>query len=149
FQHALDNLQRLPSARRPRELVVDLRIALEHALLLTGAVGPARDNLQRAETAAAKLGDRRRIGWVANYLSEYFRTVGDQPRAMESCEQALAAGDETGDRTLQAEARLRLGQACHARGDYVRGAELLRVNTDALAEPIPDGSDRSFLGALT
>src|SRR5262249_54849926 len=72
FEHALDNLQRLPSARRPRELVVDLRIALEHALLLTGAVGPARDNLQRAETAAAKLGDRRRIGWVANYLSEYF-----------------------------------------------------------------------------
>jgi tetratricopeptide (TPR) repeat protein len=149
FEHALETLRRLPTGRRPRHLVIDLHIALEHSLLLTGALAPAHDNLHEAETIAAELGDRRRLGWVANYLSEYFRTIGDQARAIEFCERALAAGDDMGDRTLQAEARLRLGQACHARGDYARGAELLRDNTVALGEPVSDGNDRSFLGALT
>jgi tetratricopeptide (TPR) repeat protein len=149
FEHALETLQRLPGGRRPRHLVIDLHIALEHSLLLTGALGLAYDNLHVAETTAAELGDRRRLGWVANYLSEYFRTIGDQTRAIEFCERALAAGDDMGDRTLQAEARLRLGQAYHARGDYARGAELLRDNTAALDEPVSDGNDRSFLGALT
>ena len=149
FEHALETLQRLPGGRRPRHLVIDLHIALEHSLLLTGALGLAHDNLHVAETTAVELGDRRRLGWVANYLSEYFRTIGDQTRAIEYCERALAAGDDMGDRTLQAEARLRLGQACHARGDYERGAELLSDNTAALGEPVSDGNDRSFLGALT
>src|SRR5262249_18239681 len=81
--------------------------------------------------------------------SEYFRTIGDQERAIEFCERALAAGNDMGDRTLQAEAGLRLGQARHARGDYAQGAELLRANTVALAGPAPNGKDRSLLGALT
>src|SRR5262249_4656832 len=86
FEQALEILRRLPDGRRPRPLVVDLHIALEHTLLLTGALGQANDNLNRAERTATELGDRRRLGWLANYQSEYFRTIGDQERAIEFCE---------------------------------------------------------------
>ena len=149
FQQALDTLGRLPGGRRSPHLVIDVHLALEHSLLLTGALRPAHDHLRAAEAAATALGDRRRLGWVHNYFSEYFRIAGDQAQAIELSERALAAGQDIGDRTLEAEARLRLGQSRFARGDYRRGATLLGDNVRAFGQPVSDRGDGSFLEALT
>jgi tetratricopeptide (TPR) repeat protein len=145
FDRALETLGHLPRVQRTLEHGIDLRIALEHSLLLVGDPARALDHLLEAERVAEALDDQWRLGWVSNYLSEYFRTVSEHARALEVGRRALDIGTALGDVTLQVETRLRLGQVCHARGDYRMAADLLGMN---LVTPTATMSYRKDEGLL-
>jgi len=150
FERALDALGHLPKVQRMLEHGIDLRIALEHSLLLVGELARALDHLIRAEGLAVVLDDQWRLGWVSNYLSEYFRTVGEHDLAIKAGQRALEIGTALGDAILQAETRLRLGQVCHARGDCRQAAHLLRMNLIApLTTPASRRKDESLLERLS
>jgi DNA-binding SARP family transcriptional activator len=149
FDRALETLGRLPKVQRTLEHGIDLRIALEHALLLVGEPSRALEHLLDAERVAEALDDRWRLGWVSNYLSEYFRTVGEHDRALRVGQRALEIGTALGDVPLQAETRLRLGQVCHARGDYRAAADLLSINLVTPMVPTPYRKDDSLLATIS
>ena len=149
FDRALETLGRVPKAQRMLEHGIDLRIALEHALLLVGEPSRALEHLREAEQAAEALGDRWRLGWVSNYLSEYYRTVSEHDRALAVGQRALDIGTALGDVTLQVETRLRLGQVYHARGDYRAAADLLAKNLIAPMASAPYRKDESLLATIS
>jgi len=149
LDRALDSLAHLPKVQRTLEQGIDLRIALEHSLLLVGDPARALEHLLEAERLAEALGDQWRLGWVSNYLSEYFRTVSEYDRALVVGRRALDIGVALGDATLQMETRLRLGQVCHARGDYRVGADLLGLNLVAPTAPAPYRNDESLLATIS
>ena len=149
FDRALDALEHLPKVERTLEHGIDLRIALEHALLLVGEPARALEHLLEAERVAEALDDQWRLGWASNYLSEYFGTVGEHARALALGQRALEIGIALGDVTLQAESRLRLGQLCHARGDYREAADLLGMNLVTPTGSTPIRKDESLLATIS
>jgi predicted ATPase len=149
FDRALETLGHLPKVQRTLEHGIDLHIALEHALLLVGEPSRALEHLLEAERVAEALDDQWRLGWVSNYLSEYFRTVSEHDRAFAAGQRALEIGTVLGDVTLQVETRLRLGQVCHARGDYRVGADLLGMNLVTPTTPTPYRKDESLLATIS
>ena len=149
FDRALETLGRLPKVQRTLEHSIDLHIALEHALLLVGEPSRALEHLLEAERIAEALDDQWRLGWVSNYLSEYFRTVSEHDRALTVGQRALEIGTALGDVTLQVETRLRLGQVCHARGDYRAAADLLGMNLVAPTAPTPYRKDDGLLATIS
>jgi tetratricopeptide (TPR) repeat protein len=149
FDRALDALGHLPKVQGTLEHGIDLRIALEHSLLLVGEPARALEHLLEAERVAEALGDQWRLGWVSNYLSEYFRTVSEHDRALAVGQRALEIGTALGDVTLQVETRLRLGQVHHACGDYREAADLLGMNLVAPTAPPPYRKDESLLATIS
>ena len=53
--------------------------------------------LREAETLAETLGDYRRLGWVSAHIGRSFWLLGDQDRALEAGERALAVATALGD----------------------------------------------------
>ena len=149
FDRALETLGHLPKSQHTFEHGIDLRIALDHALLLVGEPSRALEHLLEAERVAEELGDQWRLGWVCNYLSEYYRTVGEHDRALAVGQRALEIASALGDVTLQVETRLRLGQVSHARGDYRGAAHLLATNLVAPIAPPPYRKDESLLATIS
>ena len=149
FDRALETLGHLPEVQRTLEHGIDLRIALEHALLLVGEPSRALEHLLDAERLAETLDDQWRLGWVSIYLSEYFTTVSEYDRALAAGQRALGIGMALGDVTLLVETRLRLGQVHHARGDYRAAADLLGMNLIAPTAPAPYRKDNSLLATIS
>ena len=149
FDRAIETLGHLPQDQHTLEHGIDLRIAVEHALLLVGEPSRALEHLLEAERSAEALQDDWRLGWVSNYLSEYHRTVGEHDRALEVGGRALDIATALGDVTLQVETRLRLGQVSHARGDYRAAADLLAMNLVAPMAPPPYRKDESLLATIS
>ncbi len=132
FDQALTAIQHLPESPELREQAIDLRLDLRNPLQELGEFRPMLERLHEAEALAAALGDRRRLGRVAAYLTDYFRLTGDQDRAIEWGRRALAVAGELGDFGLQVVANTRLGQVHFARGDYQRAVGLFRHNVQSL-----------------
>ena len=149
FDRALETLGHLPKVQRTLEHGIDLRIAFEHALLLVGEPSRALEHLLEAERVAEALDDQWRLGWVSNYLSEYFTTVSEHDRALAIGQRALEIGTALGDVTLQVETRLRLGQVYHARGDYRAAVDLLGRNLVSPTAPTPYRKDESLLATIS
>src|SRR4029434_3626831 len=103
----LETLGRLPKVEHTLEHGIDLRIALEHALLLVGEPSRALEDLLEAERVAEALDDQWRLGWVSNYLSDYFLTVSEHDRALTVGQRALEIGTAVAVGTPQVEARAR------------------------------------------
>ena len=132
FEQALAALGHLPQTRECLENGVDLRFDLRNALFALGELERILDYLNEARVLGETLGDRRRLGWVAAYLTHYFWRMGDHARAIESGEQALAIAEELGDFALQT-TNVNLGLAHYAVGDYARAIPCLRKTIAALA----------------
>src|SRR5215510_1409919 len=132
FDRALEALGRLPESRERNERTVDLRFDLRNTLQPLGEFGRILECLREAEGLARSLGDQRRLGEASAYLTDYFRLMGDQERAIEYGQQALAIADAVDQFTLRLRANTYLGQTYYALGDYRRAAGFLVRNVDML-----------------
>jgi class 3 adenylate cyclase/tetratricopeptide (TPR) repeat protein len=124
LKQALAALKRLPGYPRTKEVEVDLRLELRSALQALGVLD--LDNLLTADSLAADLGDQRRIGRVSAYLTEHFRLIGDQARALETGHRAAAIADSLGDLSLIVPAHTLLGLVFNSQGHYRAAADVFR-----------------------
>jgi class 3 adenylate cyclase/tetratricopeptide (TPR) repeat protein len=123
FEQALLALDRLPEGRGRSEQAVDLRFDLHNALIPLGEVGRMLGTLEEAEQVATALGDQRRLGQVAAFMTQCYWWTGKPERAVESGQRALTIAQTLGDRALEALATQRLGQAYASLGEYRRAVE--------------------------
>jgi DNA-binding SARP family transcriptional activator len=132
FEQALAALRSLPQTRQLLEQAIDLRLDLRNSLLPLGEYGRILQHLRHAEGVAETLGDQRRLGQVSMYVARYFWVVGDQDRALESGQRALALAEAIGDFASRFMATFHLGTTCLVSGDYRRAAEFLAQNVASL-----------------
>jgi class 3 adenylate cyclase/tetratricopeptide (TPR) repeat protein len=131
FEQALEALAHLPEDDNTRGLAIDLRLAVEPALIQLGEYGRHRAVLNEAEALARALDDRVRLGRVLAGLADVLRITGDPDGAIAAGRQALAFAAALGESAVQGQASLNLGQACFAIGDFSRAAALFRQNMEA------------------
>jgi class 3 adenylate cyclase/tetratricopeptide (TPR) repeat protein len=123
FEQALTALAHVPETRETLEQAVDVRLALRNSLWPLGRHEPGFEHLCDAERLAKVLGDQRRLGWIAAYLSEHARMTGYAADAPAFAERALAIGEGLGDLPLRVAASYYLGTAYFVSGAYRRTDE--------------------------
>jgi len=131
FEQALDAQRHLPETPEQLAQAVDLRFDLRNALFALGELEQILDHLTQARSLAEALGDRRRLGWVAAYMTHYHWRMGDHASAIESGRRAVAIADELADVALQT-TNVNLGLTYYAVGDYPRAIECLQKTIGAL-----------------
>jgi predicted ATPase len=90
-EQALTALQHLPEQRDTLAQTIDLRIALDSALVALGEPGERGfDSLRQAEALAEALGDQRRLGQICNAMSHHFWRLGDHDNAITCAQRTLA-----------------------------------------------------------
>ncbi|HSF02950.1 MAG TPA: hypothetical protein VLA62_08065, partial [Solirubrobacterales bacterium] len=113
-------------------LGIDLRFELRNALFPLTELDRISACLREAEQLARRLDDRRRLGWVAAYMSSHLWMIG-QSREMRTVADTLhETAEALGDGPLQIAANAYLGAACLVTGDYAAGERLLRANLELL-----------------
>jgi len=132
YEQALLALKRLPETPTTLQQAFDLRLELRPWLVPLADYHRVLSNLREAEAIAAELGDRRRLGLVCAYMTDYFRLTGNSEQAVACGERIHVFATELEDFSLQVLANMLLGHACHAVGDYRRAVELLRRNVALL-----------------
>ena len=132
FEQALVALEHLPEGRERHEQAIDVRFGLRHALNQRLEHDRVLTYLREAEGLAQALGDQRRLGWGAAYMTNCFGDIGDLQRAVEVGQRALALAGTLGDAALQVVTHLFLGRVYYSLGDYPQAIDLLRQNLVAL-----------------
>ena len=132
FEQALMALKHLPEGRERHEQAIDVRFGLRHALNQRLEHDRVLTYLQEAEGLAQTLGDQRRLGWGAAYMTNCFGDIGALHRAVEVGQRALALAGPLGDTALQVATHLFLGRVYYSLGDYPQAIDLVRQNLVAL-----------------
>jgi tetratricopeptide (TPR) repeat protein len=132
FEQALVALQHLPEDRNTLAQGIDLRFDLRIALVPLGEYGRIFDSLRDAERLAEVLGDQRRLGWAAAFMTNYFHMRGAPDRALAAGQRARAIATALGELALRVETHFHLGHVYHALGDYRQAIDVLRWNVAAL-----------------
>jgi tetratricopeptide (TPR) repeat protein len=133
-EQALNALGHLSPGRATLEQEADIRFHLARALYSGGELGPALKEYERAEGAAARLGDQRRLTQVAVGVAYLLGSLGDHARAIDAGERTLASASALGDLPLQIWTSVSLGREYFATGAYRRGIERMRLAVSALAD---------------
>ena len=134
FEQALRALAHLPDQRDTREHAIDLRLALCRALQASGALERILACLREVEALAERLDDPRRLGQVADTLSNHFRRMGAYDQAHAAAQRALTLATASGEVVLQALAHVRLGQVYQTQGDNRRAIACLEQTVVSLDE---------------
>jgi class 3 adenylate cyclase/tetratricopeptide (TPR) repeat protein len=149
FGRALEALRYLPERRELLEQAIDLRFALESALVpLEGYGLGGWDRLRKAERLAEALGDRQRLGRVYCAQARHFWSLRRYDRALEAGQLALTLATDLEDAELQATALAARGEAYYGQGDHRRAIDLLREAVASLDGERPRerfGRDRVLL----
>jgi tetratricopeptide (TPR) repeat protein len=132
FEQGLGALRHLPPTPPRLEQAVDIRLALRDALWALAELPQIHDHLREAEALAAALGDRRREGWIACYLCQYFWSIVRLDAALEAGERALGLAESLPAPALLAETSFYLGLVHLARGDAARAATVLSADLQTL-----------------
>jgi predicted ATPase len=132
FEQALAALHHLPARQETCEQAIELRLEMRNVLIALGDFGRMVDLLGEAEALAKTLDDPRRLGWVSAYLSPYFSNTGDQDRAIETGQRALAIATASGEFALEMMATFFLGLPSLVLGQYRQAAQYHRRNVEAL-----------------
>jgi class 3 adenylate cyclase/tetratricopeptide (TPR) repeat protein len=130
FEQALGVLKHLPENRDTLAHAIDVRFDIRNALQPLGDLGKILEYLQEAEILAARINDQRRLGWVASYLTEHFRMVGNPESAAEAGERALTIARQLADLPLRVVTSLPMGLLYHATGEYRRAIEVFQWIVD-------------------
>jgi class 3 adenylate cyclase/tetratricopeptide (TPR) repeat protein len=134
FERALAALAHLPESGEMVEQAIDLRLDLRNSLHAIGEFPRTIEFLRQAERLAEGIGDRLRLGRVSISLCQYFRQIDDLEQAVELGQRALTIATAADNFVLTLLARIALGQAYHAFGDYPHAIECLRDNMAALGD---------------
>jgi tetratricopeptide (TPR) repeat protein len=134
WQQALGALARLPAEQAALEQEADLRFNLAQALYSGGDLDRALEEYGRADAAAARLGDQRRLARVATGLTYLMGSRGDHAGAVAAGERALASASALGDLPLWVWTSVSLGREYFAQGEYGRGVECTRRAVEALQD---------------
>jgi tetratricopeptide (TPR) repeat protein len=126
FEQALPALTHLRETPETLEQGVDVRLALRNALWPLGCFDTGFGHLREAEPLAEKLGDQRRLGWIAAYLSEHTRQTGHAAEAPPFAERALGIAEGLGDLSLRVAANYYLGTGYYVAGQYRRTDEFFQ-----------------------
>ena len=126
FEHALTAASHLPDNRDITQRAIDLRFKLRSSLFALGEFDRLIDYLREAEAMSDKLSDRRRLGEVAAYMTNYYFWIGKPEQAVETGERSVAIASDLQDFTLKIRTKLALGQAYFSLGQYHQSTELLR-----------------------
>lgn len=129
FEQALVAAQHLPESSAES---IDLRLDLRNTLIALGEFEAMFDHLRAAETLAEAVEDKRRLGWVSAYLSPYFSSTGDQDRAIETGQRALAIATASRDFALEVMATFFLGLPYISKGDYRQATRYHRRDVEIL-----------------
>ena len=111
FEQALTALTHLPETPETLEQGIDVRLALRNSLWPLGRMETGLEHLRDAERLAEVLGDQRRLGWIAAYLSEHARQTGHAADAPRFAERAQVIAEGLGDLPLRVAASYYLGTA--------------------------------------
>jgi tetratricopeptide (TPR) repeat protein len=134
FEQALEILTRQPRSREMAERAIDLRLDFRNSLHALGDLERILEHLREAETLATALDDRRRLGQVFAFMTQYFRMTGEPDRAIESGEKALDIARWQPNSTLWVVATIFLGSAHAAVGHYRQAAEILSRTVASMPE---------------
>ena len=132
FEQALMALEHLPESRARHEQAIDLRLALRSALFPSGDFRRVLAYLREAESLAAALDDRHRLGQVSNFLSVHFYRIGTYDQAIIAAQRVLALAMTGREIVLHALANLRLGLAYHAQGEYRQAIDAFKETVASL-----------------
>jgi len=133
FEQALTALQHLPDRRDTREQAIDLYFDLRNVLHPLGESERILNHLRQAEPLAEALGDQRRLGQLAGYMSVCLRHQGNIDDALASAQRALAIATALGDVGLQIAANSFLGELyLWVLNDYRQAAEMFRRKVETL-----------------
>ena len=141
LEQARAALSRLPDRRERREQTIDLLFELRTSLYVLGELPKVAECLREAEELARRLDDRRRLGWVSVYTSQYLGLIGEPTRARARAETGLALAESLGDLPLTVAADTYLGLACLTAGDLWQAEACFRRLAQALG---PDLSRERF-----
>jgi transcriptional regulator with AAA-type ATPase domain/tetratricopeptide (TPR) repeat protein len=128
FEAALDALTRLPGTPETIRQGIDLRFDLRNALFPLTQLDRISVCLQEAEQLARRLDDRRRMGWVAAYMSSHLWMIGRSGDMRGVAETIVETAEALDDLPLRIAGNAYLGAACLATGDYRTGEQFLRAN---------------------
>jgi predicted ATPase/class 3 adenylate cyclase/DNA-binding winged helix-turn-helix (wHTH) protein len=132
FAHALGALQHLPESRTTREQAIDLCFDLRNALIPRGEFERILDYLRQAEPLAEALGDSRRLGQLAGYMTNCLCQLDDLDGARASAQRTVARATALGEGDLQVAAHNFLGNIYWHLSDYRRAAAVFRRNVEFL-----------------
>jgi tetratricopeptide (TPR) repeat protein len=132
FRQALAALPHLLESHDTLAQAIDLRIALEGALLAVGESRQGFAYLCEAEALAATLGDQRRLRRVLTAMIHGFWRKGDSDHALAYGQHALALTAAGGDVHEQARAQGLVGTVYFSLGDYRLAIDVFRRSIASL-----------------
>jgi class 3 adenylate cyclase/tetratricopeptide (TPR) repeat protein len=134
FDRALGVVPRLATGREAEEAAIDLRFELRLALMPLGEFDRTFNVLREAEALATALQDQRRIGQISGYMINLLWEMGDQERAIEAGQRALAISIKLDDAALRNLAHRYLGRSYHAIGQFRRAVEVLQSSVSTAGD---------------
>jgi class 3 adenylate cyclase/tetratricopeptide (TPR) repeat protein len=148
LERALAAVERLAANDSLAEQEIDIRLELRTALLTSGEWKRTADVLDRAITAATRIGNRRLLGWALAYISHPSMELCNVERALESCGRALELALASGDTLLELISRHNSLVAHYALGNFEQAIAFGRENLNASDEVRADGFSKGVFGVL-
>jgi DNA-binding NtrC family response regulator/tetratricopeptide (TPR) repeat protein/class 3 adenylate cyclase len=142
FEEALAALKHLPESRQTKEQAIDLRFELRNALTPLGQVKRTLEHLREANTLAEELADQRRLGRALAFATNCLYLMGDQKRAIESGQRAMAVAEQLDDFPMKVAASQYLGRSHYSSGNFLKAMEIL----EPLVASLTGERAREFLG---
>src|SRR5215813_13115723 len=125
FEQALAALKHLPESVQTKEQAIDLRFELRNALTPLGQVKRTLEHLREANTLAEELGDPRRLGRALAFATNCLYLLGDQRRAIESGQRALAIAEQLDEFPSKIAAGMYLGRSHYSSGNFLQAIDIL------------------------
>jgi transcriptional regulator with AAA-type ATPase domain/tetratricopeptide (TPR) repeat protein len=137
LERALMALGHLAESRSQVELEMDVRFDLRNSLLPLGELKPGLDHLHCIEILAARVTDETRLARATAFLTGQYFLMGEQDRAFETGQRALAMAESLEDISLRLQANSPVGQVYLLRGDYRRAVRFFTKNLELLVGTPP------------
>lgn len=132
FEQALAILEKVPETKENIELAIDIRFDLRNSLHPLGHLERCLDHLQKVQTQATQLVDKRRLGHASSFLCQYYRLMGELGPASDAGERAMAIAEELDDLPLRMVASGHVAAIFAAGGDHHRASQILDAAVDRL-----------------